>query len=60
MNEADRVNGLSLLVADLVWGLVHEGRMSDAEAEHWERQAAALVSGDPLSPLELEETLCSA
>lgn len=46
MNNTDRINGLSLLVSDLVWSLVHEGRMTEAEAERWERDAAAIVQGD--------------
>ncbi|MEU3310466.1 hypothetical protein [Nocardiopsis sp. NPDC006832] len=47
MNDTDRINGLSLLVGDLVGTLVADGRMSDAEANRWTRQADAIATGDP-------------
>jgi hypothetical protein len=47
VNHADRVNGLSLLVTDLVGDLVADGRMTEAEADGWTRQAHAIASGDP-------------
>ncbi|WP_431888753.1 hypothetical protein [Nocardiopsis alba] len=43
----DRVNGLSLLVTDLVYGLVADGRMTPDEADMWERHAEAIVCADP-------------
>ncbi|MEU3233171.1 hypothetical protein [Nocardiopsis alba] len=47
MNNTDRINGLSMLVGDLVNGLVADGRMTEAEAERWTRQADAIATGDP-------------
>ncbi|MFB8770946.1 hypothetical protein VSQ78_24865 [Nocardiopsis alba] len=44
MTPTDTINGLSLLITDLLTDLVADGRMTEAEAAKWEREAAAIVT----------------